>query len=106
MVTNERNGALVAAVQIQEGKEITLISDQGTLVRTRVDEVSLSDRNIQGVILIKLASDKVLVSPECVQESSDGDSEDLPEGEETAGSLDESAESESEPTTGAEDNEE
>lgn len=40
MVTNERNGALIAAVQVQEGEEIMLISDQGTLVRTRVDEVS------------------------------------------------------------------
>ncbi|MBQ0872558.1 DNA gyrase subunit A, partial [Acinetobacter baumannii] len=49
MVTNERNGALIAAVQVQEGEEIMLISDQGTLVRTRVDEVSLSSRNTQGV---------------------------------------------------------
>ncbi|MFX6759612.1 DNA gyrase C-terminal beta-propeller domain-containing protein, partial [Acinetobacter baumannii] len=59
MVTNERNGALIAAVQVQEGEEIMLISDQGTLVRTRVDEVSLSGRNTQGVTLIKLASDEV-----------------------------------------------
>ncbi|MGV8397562.1 DNA gyrase C-terminal beta-propeller domain-containing protein, partial [Pseudomonas aeruginosa] len=68
MVTNERNGALIAAVQVQEGEEIMLISDQGTLVRTRVDEVSLSGRNTQGVTLIKLASDEVLVGLERVQE--------------------------------------
>ncbi|WP_371351190.1 DNA gyrase C-terminal beta-propeller domain-containing protein, partial [Salmonella sp. M265] len=70
MVTNERNGALIAAVQVQEGEEIMLISDQGTLVRTRVDEVSLSGRNTQGVTLIKLASDEVLVGLERVQEPS------------------------------------
>ena len=40
MVSNERNGRLVGAVQVQDGEEIMLISDQGTLVRTRVDEVS------------------------------------------------------------------
>ncbi|MFO6383282.1 DNA gyrase C-terminal beta-propeller domain-containing protein, partial [Pseudomonas aeruginosa] len=78
MVTNERNGALIAAVQVQEGEEIMLISDQGTLVRTRVDEVSLSGRNTQGVTLIKLASDEVLVGLERVQEPSGGDDEDLP----------------------------
>lgn len=106
MVTNERNGALIAAVQVQEGEEIMLISDQGTLVRTRVDEVSLSGRNTQGVTLIKLASDEVLVGLERVQEPSGGDDEDLPEGEEAAESLGESAECESEPAAEAEGNEE
>ena len=106
MVSNERNGKLVGAVQVLEGEEIMLISDQGTLVRTRVDEVSLSGRNTQGVTLIKLASDEVLVGLERVQEPSGGDDEDLPEGEEAAESLGESAESESEPAAEAEGNEE
>ncbi|MCJ8169249.1 DNA gyrase subunit A [Atopomonas sediminilitoris] len=70
MVSNERNGILVAAVQVQEGEEIMLISDQGTLVRTRVDEVSSLGRNTQGVTLIKLASDESLVGLERVQEPS------------------------------------
>ncbi|MFZ6048778.1 DNA gyrase subunit A [Pseudomonas sp. CR3202] len=75
MVTNERNGKLVGAVQVQDGEEIMLISDQGTLVRTRVDEVSSSSRNTQGVTLIKLAKDETLVGLERVQEPS-GDDED------------------------------
>lgn len=84
MVTNERNGKLVGAVQVQDGEEIMLISDQGTLVRTRVDEVSSSSRNTQGVTLIKLAKDETLVGLERVQEpSDDGESEAL-EGEELA----------------------
>ncbi len=41
-----------------------LISDQGTLVRTRVDEVSLLGRNTQGVTLIKLAEGETLVGLE------------------------------------------
>ena len=73
MVTNERNGALIAAVQVQEGEEIMLISDQGTLVRTRVDEVSLSGRNTQGVTLIKLGKNEHLVGLERVQEPSEED---------------------------------
>ena len=70
MVINERNGKLVGAVQVQDGEEIMLISDQGTLVRTRVDEVSSLSRNTQGVTLIKLAKDETLVGLERVQEPS------------------------------------
>ena len=58
-----------------------LISDQGTLVRTRVDEVSSLGRNTQGVTLIKLASDETLVGLERVQEPSEVEGEEL-EGEE------------------------
>ncbi|MBE8717431.1 DNA gyrase subunit A [Cellvibrio polysaccharolyticus] len=67
MVTSERNGKLVSAIQVHDGEEIMLISDQGTLVRTRVDEVSSSGRNTQGVTLIKLAKDETLVGLERVQ---------------------------------------
>ena len=59
-----------------------LISDQGTLVRTRVREVSSLGRNTQGVTLIKLAKDETLVGLERVQEPSAEDDEELLEGEE------------------------
>jgi len=75
MITKERNGPLIGAIQVQDGEEIMLISDQGTLVRTRVDEVSSSGRNTQGVTLIKLAKDEKLVGLERVQEPSEEDIE-------------------------------
>jgi DNA gyrase subunit A len=59
---SERNGALVAAVQVTEAHELMLISNQGTLVRTRVAEVSQLSRNTQGVTLIRLPADESLVS--------------------------------------------
>ena len=83
MVSNERNGKLVGAIQVQDGEEIMLISDQGTLVRTRVDEVSSLSRNTQGVTLIKLAKDEVLVGLERVQEPTEVEDDEL-EGEEDA----------------------
>lgn len=73
MVTNERNGPLVGAVQVVDGEEIMLISDQGTLVRTRVAEVSSLSRNTQGVTLIKVASDEKLVGLERIQEPSESE---------------------------------
>jgi len=84
MVTSERNGKLVGAIQVQDGEEIMLISDQGTLVRTRVDEVSSSGRNTQGVTLIKLAKDETLVGLERVQEPTAVQEDELVEGEEGA----------------------
>ncbi|MDE2271007.1 MAG: DNA gyrase subunit A [Xanthomonadaceae bacterium] len=57
---SERNGALVAAVATDESHELMLISDKGTLVRTRVAEVSQVGRNTQGVTLIRLPDDEKL----------------------------------------------
>jgi DNA gyrase subunit A len=59
---SERNGSLVSAVQVTEAHELMLISNQGTLVRTRVAEVSQLGRNTQGVTLIRLPADEALVS--------------------------------------------
>ena len=59
---SERNGGLVAAVQVTEAHELMLISNQGTLVRTRVAEVSQLSRNTQGVTLIRLPAEESLVS--------------------------------------------
>ena len=58
---SERNGAIVSAVQVFDGNEIMLISDKGTLVRTRVDEISVQGRNTQGVRLIRLKEEETLV---------------------------------------------
>ena len=69
MVVNERNGDLVGAKQVFETDEIMLISDQGTLVRTRVSEISVLGRNTQGVRLIRIAEDEHLVGVEAVEET-------------------------------------
>lgn len=71
MQTSERNGAVVGAVQVSDNEEIMLISDKGTLVRTRVAEVSVQGRNTQGVRLIKLKDGEALVGLERVEEPSE-----------------------------------
>ncbi|MGM8936147.1 DNA gyrase subunit A [Pseudomonas neustonica] len=87
MVSNERNGPLVGAVQVVDGEEIMLISDQGTLVRTRVSEVSCLSRNTQGVMLIRLAADEKLVGLERVQEPSEEELEAMVELDEEGNPL-------------------
>ncbi len=58
---SERNGPLVGSTQLFDGDEIMLISDQGTMVRTRGDEVSVVGRNTQGVRIIRLKDSENLV---------------------------------------------
>ncbi len=71
--TSDRNGQLVAAVQVAaDGQgQLMLISDQGTLVRTRVSEVSCLSRNTQGVTLIRLAEGEDLIGVVPVDEDGD-----------------------------------
>ncbi|WP_020209501.1 DNA gyrase subunit A [Gilvimarinus chinensis] len=76
MAASERNGPLVGAVQVLDGEEIMLISDQGTLVRTRVDEVSVLSRNTQGVRLIKLRENEHLKGAARIEDAGDEDAED------------------------------
>jgi DNA gyrase subunit A len=58
---SERNGSLIGAVQLGEAHELMLISNQGTLVRTRASEIARVGRNTQGVTLIRLPADEALV---------------------------------------------
>ena len=58
---SERNGPLVGATQLFSGDEIMLISDQGTMVRTRGDEVLVVGRNTQGVRIFRLKDTENLV---------------------------------------------
>jgi DNA gyrase subunit A len=65
--TSQRNGALIAAIQVNDEDDIMLISDGGTLVRTTAGEISRLSRNTQGVTLIRLRQDEKLVGLERIQ---------------------------------------
>jgi len=78
MQTSERNGDLVGAIQLTEQHEILLISDQGTMVRTRAAEVSQVGRNTQGVTLMRVAEGEKLIAVERVdvlEDESEGEGE-------------------------------
>ncbi|WP_179998477.1 DNA gyrase subunit A [Acinetobacter sp. YH12239] len=65
--TSDRNGELVGAVAIDVSKEVMLISDGGTLVRTRASEIAQTGRNAQGVRLIRLGENETLVGVEAIE---------------------------------------
>jgi len=60
MQISDRNGKLISAVQVLEEDEVILITDKGTLVRTKVSEISTFGRNTQGVRVIKLKENEKL----------------------------------------------
>ena len=75
--TSDRNGQLVGAVQIADHHEVLLISDGGTLVRTRASEIAQVGRNTQGVTLMRLGKDETLQAIERIDASLDENGEDL-----------------------------
>ncbi|NQZ90472.1 MAG: DNA topoisomerase (ATP-hydrolyzing) subunit A [Colwellia sp.] len=81
---SDRNGRVVGAVQVEDLDEIMLITDNGTLVRTRVKEVSVIGRNTQGVRIIRTAEDEHVVALQRIDEIEEVEEEDVPEGTEEA----------------------
>ena len=68
MQTSDRNGAMIGVVQVFDGDELMMISDQGTMVRTRTDEISILGRNTQGVRVIRLKEGEHVVGVERIEE--------------------------------------
>jgi len=69
--TSERNGAMVAALQVTPEQELMLVSSTGTLVRTPVREISVVGRNTQGVRLMRLAEGERLMGVERIESLGD-----------------------------------
>ena len=83
--TNERNGRVVGAQMVDEDDEIMLISDQGTLIRMPVSDVSVIGRATMGVKLVNLNEGETLAGLERIVdygEVSNGGDEDSPDGAE------------------------
>ncbi len=82
-----RNGKVVGAIQVSDEDEIMLVSKAGTLVRTKVDGISVVGRNTQGVTLISIDKKDQLVAIDRVLSTDDED--DDAEGGSVEGGADE-----------------
>lgn len=74
---DERNGKVIDAIQVEDTDQIMLITNGGTLVRTRVSEVSVIGRNTGGVRLIRTGEDETVVGLQRVAESDEEETEAL-----------------------------
>jgi DNA gyrase subunit A len=59
---SERNGAVVGAVTVKDDDELMISTDQGTMIRMRVHDLSVIGRVTQGVRLITLNEGERVVS--------------------------------------------
>ena len=82
--TTARNGDVVGAVLVSDDDEIMLITDAGTLVRTRINEITVVGRNTQGVTIIKLGKservvgvDRIVGLPDDISEETHDKGEDF-----------------------------
>ena len=84
--TSDRNGNVVYSVAVTPDQEVVLITNKGTLVRTRVSEISVVGRNTQGVKLINVGKGEIVVGLAVVDvqedELPDIDIEGMPESDE------------------------
>jgi DNA gyrase subunit A len=62
--TSERNGKVVALKAVQNKDDLMMITANGMIIRTGLDEIRSIGRNTQGVRLIKLKSGDKLVAAE------------------------------------------
>jgi DNA gyrase subunit A len=68
---NERNGRVVAALEVVPEDEVMLITRNGIVIRTRATEISEIGRNTQGVRLIQLEPGDTLIDVARVEENGD-----------------------------------
>ena len=77
--TSKRNGSVVGATLVGDTDELMLITGAGTLVRTRVNEISVLSRNTQGVRVIRLTNEEKVVGVDRIDGLLDEEEIDLPE---------------------------
>jgi DNA gyrase subunit A len=62
IIKSTRNGSVAAALVVEEGDEIILSTDKGSVMRCAVKEIRVAGRNTQGVTIKKLAGTEKVVS--------------------------------------------
>ncbi len=82
--TTERNGPVVGALLVGEDDEVMLISDQGKIIRMKLEDIRVIGRNTQGVTLIGMDSKERLVGVASLAESDNGIPDEDEEGQEAS----------------------
>jgi DNA gyrase subunit A len=62
IVTSKRNGNVIASFPVENDRQIIMITDKGTVIRTKVQNIRISGRNTQGVTLMKAGENEKVVS--------------------------------------------
>jgi DNA gyrase subunit A len=73
MKLSKKTGDLASVLMVSEEDELMLITDDGTIIRTPITDVRIMGRTTQGVRLMRVADDAVIVDVDIVAEEDDDD---------------------------------
>ena len=59
IITSKRNGNVIFSSRVDEDKDVLMMTDKGTVIRTKVKDIRISGRNTQGVTLMR-TEDKII----------------------------------------------
>ncbi|MDE2488695.1 MAG: DNA gyrase subunit A [Alphaproteobacteria bacterium] len=82
---SKRGGRLAASFPVEESDEILLVTDQGQLIRTPVNQVRLAGRNTQGVTIFRKGADEHVVSVERLEGAGEAPDDEANGGDEGEG---------------------
>jgi DNA gyrase subunit A len=85
IITSSRNGSVVTSFPVEDEHHIMIITNQGRLIRCRVDDIRVISRNTQGVVLCGSCTDRkdTIVSVAPISDASDEESLDEEVSEDT-----------------------
>jgi DNA gyrase subunit A len=73
MKTTDRNGMVVAAVQVTEESDVMIITHNGKVIRVHANEIREAGRSTQGVRLLRLDADDSVAAAAVLQEENEGE---------------------------------
>ncbi|MEL6111860.1 MAG: DNA gyrase subunit A [Pseudomonadota bacterium] len=73
IVSNERNGPVIASFPSEDADEIMLVTNGGQLIRTPVHDIRVAGRNTQGVTIFRTRDGEQVVSVERIEDMGEGD---------------------------------
>ena len=68
MKTTERNGSVVAALQVTEESDVMIITENGKVIRVHANEIREAGRSTQGVRLLRLEAEDSVAAAAVLQE--------------------------------------
>jgi DNA gyrase subunit A len=70
-----KNNAVVASFTVEAGDQLVLVTDNGQMIRTTVDDIRIAGRSTRGVIVFRVAEDEKVVSVSWLRDDEDEDEE-------------------------------
>ena len=75
-----KNNAVVASFTVEVGDQLVLVTDNGQMIRTTVDDIRITGRSTRGVIVFRVAEDEQVVSVSWLRDDEEEEESEASEG--------------------------